>query len=266
MRVTPFARRAAAAAAGLFALLAVGSAPAAAQLAATDGVAAPQIAHGTPAPDGAYPFSVKFTMTDIPQPEGGTYDSACSGALIAPQWVATAGHCFHDVDKNPVGGKPRYDTTATIGRTDLSERGGHVLSIVDVKQSPDTDIALAKLAKPVHDITPLKLNRTAPATGTAVRLVGWGATTADGDPVTHLQMGDFTVSKVDKHNVYVAGAKPSSDTSACPYDSGAPYFTTGKKGPALVSVESTGPDCPHTDAETTSRVDAVADWITTQIR
>jgi hypothetical protein len=43
---------------------------------------------------------------------------------------------------------------------------------------------------------------------------------------------------------------------------GAPYFTVPRTGlPVLVSVESNGPDCPHTGPETTSRVDTVAPWI-----
>src|SRR5215207_1090728 len=54
------------------------------------------IANGTPVADGQYQFSTKLTMTNIPRADGTVYDSACSGALIAPQWIITAGHCFHD--------------------------------------------------------------------------------------------------------------------------------------------------------------------------
>jgi hypothetical protein len=33
----------------------------------------------------------------------------------------------------------------------------------------------------------------------------------------------------------------------------------------LVSVESSGPDCPHSGNETTSRVDVVSGWIRTVV-
>jgi len=69
------------------------------------------IANGTPVPDGQYSFSTKLTMTGIPNPDGTKRDSACSGALISPQWIVTAGHCFHDVNGNRVSGPQPYDAT-----------------------------------------------------------------------------------------------------------------------------------------------------------
>jgi secreted trypsin-like serine protease len=229
--------------------------------------ATPEIAGGTPAPEGAYPFAVKFTMTNIPRPDGTTYNSACSGALVSRQWVLTAGHCFHDVNRNPVSGPPQYQTTATIGKTDLSDSGGHVVSIVDVKQAPKqgstvVDVALAKLATPVDDVQTIPISLATPTVGETLRLAGWGATTADGDPETHLQTGQFTVSAVNNPILNVVGKAPNADTSACPYDSGAPYFLERPDGTdVLISVESNGPDCPHTAPEDTVRVDAIANWI-----
>ncbi len=59
----------------------------------------------------------------------------------------------------------------------------------------------------------------------------------------------------------MTGLAPAPDTSACPYDSGAPYFTEKKGSPRLVSVVSVGPRCPHSAEETTARVDNIAPWI-----
>jgi hypothetical protein len=58
------------------------------------------------------------------------------------------------------------------------------------------------------------------------------------------------------------GYFPTADTSACLYDSGVPYFTTPTgTAPRLVSIESNGPNCPHTSPETTVRVDTITNWI-----
>lgn len=221
------------------------------------------VANGTPVPNGAYSFAVKLTMTDIPRPDGTRYNSACSGALVARWWIITAGHCFHDVNRKPVSGKVPYSTTATVGRADLADSTGIVVRVARVVQSTTNDVALAKLARPVRNVKPLSLDRVPPQLGEIVTIAGWGSTT-DVAPVpsTHLQSGQFTVSSITATTVGVVGYRPSSDTSACLYDSGAPYFTATHRGRlALVAVESTGPPCPHATEETTSRVDNLASWI-----
>src|SRR6476660_9432054 len=69
------------------------------------------VAHGTPAAAGQYPFAVRLTMTNIPRTDGTTYASACSAALISPTWIIPAGHCFHDVYRNRLGGQTPNPTT-----------------------------------------------------------------------------------------------------------------------------------------------------------
>lgn len=221
------------------------------------------VSNGAPAQADQYTFAVKLTTTDIPRADGSHYDSACSATLIAPSWIITAGHCFHDVNRNPVSGPVPYATTATIGRTDDGDTGGHVVAVVEVVQSPSNDIALARLASPVYDVAPLDLGPVQPGVGQILRIAGWGSlTSANPVPATHLQTGQVQIASVADATLGVVGYAPLSTTSACPYDSGAPYFFEPAYGrPVLVAVESDGPNCPHNTEETTSRVDTALPWI-----
>lgn len=225
------------------------------------------VADGTPAKPGDYPFAVKFTMTNIPRPDGSHYNSACSGALISPLWVITAGHCFHDVNRVPISGPPAYATTATVNTVDLSANPGETRTIVDVRQSPVNDIALAKLSAPITDVAPIVVSPTAPRVGEQLELAGWGATSdVNATPGTVLNTGVVAVGEVDAVTIGVHGVSPSPYTSGCLYDSGAPYFIPlGTKTGVLVSLDSNGPSCPHDQLETTTRVDVIFHWIYQQI-
>jgi len=230
--------------------------------------AATAIANGDPVPDGKYRFAVKLTMTGIPTASGGRRNSACSGALIAPEWVITAGHCFRNADNVRVNYPVADLTTATVGRTDLTGTGGHEIKIVAVIQSPTADVSLAKLETPITDVRPLRVGHRAPAIGAVVRVTGYGSTTSvNPAPVTRLRTGQMTVVSLSDSVTGLQGYAPQPDTTPCPYDSGAPFFLErGKARPVLVSVVSNGPSCPHTAVENSARTDNIAGWIRSSIR
>lgn len=225
------------------------------------------VANGQAAAPGQFPFAVKFTLTNIPEPDGSTYNSACSGSLIAPDWVITAGHCFHDVNKVRVSGPPLYLSTVNVGTNNVTDNPGVQRTVVDVEQSPVNDVAIVKLNAPVYGIAPLQLAQQAPVAGEPLVLAGWGSTTdVNPTPSDQLYYGGVKVDTVAADTTNVVGVWPQPNTSACLYDSGAPYFIPqGDKHGILVSVENNGPSCPHSDDEETARVDVLYSWIQSYI-
>jgi V8-like Glu-specific endopeptidase len=218
------------------------------------------IAYGENVRAGDYSFSARLTMTGIPTEDHGSRDSWCSGALIAPRWVITAGHCFRDAEGKRVSRTVAVRTTVTIGRTVLGDPGGHEVGVVAVRQSETADVALVELSAAVTDVSPLRVGDTPPAAGEKVRLTGYGLADTGSTTPDRLQTGRFVVNRIGDAVLEISGRAPQRETSACPHDSGGPYFR--ESPPVLVAVVSSGPTCPHEGPDLSARTDNLAGWIT----
>jgi hypothetical protein len=185
----------------------------------------------------------------------------CSGAVVGPRAVLTAGHCVIDVGGVPLG-------VSVVG--DDAETAVASFTVVQAVRHPDyagegkpADVALLQLDADV-DVEPL-----APSThafvdddvGGTLRHVGYGvADEASGDGRGVRRTVDLPVTAVDDDFVY-AGAV---ERQTCDGDSGGPALWRDDDGvERIAAVTSDGPSCHETGWDV--RVDAVADFVTSTL-
>jgi hypothetical protein len=205
---------------------------------------------GAPGSSGSYAFTVKVSL--------GADDTAraCSGALVASDWILTAASCFAtDVDVPTVAaGKPALPATATVG--------GKTSAVVQLVPRTGRDLVLARLSRPVTGVTPVTVTSTAPTAGEQLRAVGYGRTATDW-LTTAPHTTTFTVDAVAADNLSVTG----QNGALCQGDTGAPLLRETNGTAQLVGVGSRswqGGCLGETETRTgalAARSDDLASWV-----
>ncbi len=165
----------------------------------------------------------------------------CSGALIGPRTVLTAGHCnFNDVSV-------RFGADAQAPSRKVAVRTTLVHPSFTMEGAP-YDFALLELDTPVTDITPLTLRTTPLAQSdvgtTVIRHVGFGVSDeATKSGAGHKRTVGYPITRVT--DVLVYSGAPGKQT--CDNDSGAPGLVRDPDGTERIAgVVSDGPSC-HED-------------------
>jgi secreted trypsin-like serine protease len=198
-------------------------------------------------------------------------DAMCTGTLIAPDVVLTAGHC---IETNPV--------EVVVGSVELARPGGMVIAVKKAIAYPKWDR--------MYDVGVLLLEHPAPVmpravasactakehlvAGEKVHVVGFGLTTHDGTG-TNTRLHQAMLPVVDatcahdpacETNVAPGGefTAGGGGVDACFGDSGGPIYVDTAHGPALIGVVSRGESVvgePCGGGGVYVRADAVVPWI-----
>ena len=154
----------------------------------------------------------------------------CTGTLVDKQWVLTARHCF---ELGEPGSQVRFgqgDSTQTYDVTGWSFPAAG-------------DLALARLAQPVENITPIPLSNDLPAVGDTGQSYGWSL---NGKLARHSNILPSTSVRVEQiAEGGITGGSTSvhvnTDSKAGFQggDSGGPLFINGQLAEVLTATLST---------------------------
>ncbi|HEX3763516.1 MAG TPA: trypsin-like serine protease, partial [Kofleriaceae bacterium] len=199
----------------------------------------------------------------------------CTGTLIAPTVVLTAGHCYNR-------GTPPLPDSVLIGASSLSHpEQGETIPIAHGYVYPDApfteDLAVLVLSRPSTHPPRQIVDGWARAdlvNGAMISLVGFGALDRAGTVyVDALQEATTTITDVDcsTSSGCNPGAQPAGELGAggmgvdtCPGDSGGPLYLTTSYGAVLAGVTARSYDdarFPCSEGGVYTRPDKALDWI-----
>jgi secreted trypsin-like serine protease len=226
---------------------------------------------GSNAPAGKWPdvAAVLYRQTD------GTDEQMCTGTLVAPTVVLTAGHCDPALDPQ-IG---QLDNVL-LGTT-LLAMGGETVQVASIHQYPNSqsseDVTVLVLAQPAVE-TPRAIAtgwaRLDIQNGAAVEFVGYGSIDKDGNTyIDDLQAAQSTITDFDCTTMpgCNTAARPDGELGAggmgidtCPGDSGGPMYLLTSYGEFVAGVTSRSYDNAMyacSEGGIYERPDKIVDWI-----
>jgi endonuclease G len=219
---------------------------------------------GAAAPAGKWPDTVAVLWDG---------EQACTGTLVAPNVVITAGHCV-------IGGAPNG---VLIGASKLSApQEGETIPIMRAIEYPNSqnsvDAGLLVLARDATKATPRQIAsgwvKFDVKNNAQVQLVGFGTIDRDGNTPTDSMM-EATTTITDFNCTTSAGcnmlAQPDGELGAggmgidtCPGDSGGPAYLLTDYGAFLSGITSRGYDTNTyycSEGGIYERADKIVDWM-----
>lgn len=235
---------------------------------------------GMPAAQGAFP-AMAFIIDEIP----GAY-GLCSGTVVSPHLVLTAGHCAVDLETGYV--RPASGYAVVTGNADWTASPRQVSGVSQVLPYPGYyiggplegygDAALLVLSTPTSaPAIPLATSADTSLLrgGTGADIVGWGDTIYEQEePTTQLQWAKTVVQSEAYCNAHISSFHPrgqictidppSYSTGVCHGDSGGPLLAAGANGSGLVEIgvtSTTGDECSPALPDVFTRADLISPWV-----
>ncbi|MDD5305692.1 MAG: trypsin-like serine protease [Deltaproteobacteria bacterium] len=212
--------------------------------------------------------------------QSGSSGGLCSGTLINPEVVLTAGHC---VLYQPEGINYLNNPGALVilGGADLNKNPAQIATVSAVAKHPkwngnltnsSVDLALVHLSSPVDFLPYYCVRQSPPAPSVGVDepgiIVGYGlSSTSDQTSAGVHRAGDTTVLQVDANEIEVG-----NPAGTCQGDSGGPLFTqvpgdsSGKWQVSGVVSRGSGANCSPMSGNFLANLPDNAVWIASQVK
>ncbi len=263
--------------------LLIGAAIAAAPAAAESPAASVSVVNGSQAKPGQFPWMAYITART-----GAHAGFSCSGTVVSPYVVLTAGHCVESPEIGLLTPAAAY--TVTTGSSDVEDKTtGQRLKVSRAVVSPrfspfgslrgDAGLLILKTptsAPPISLAHPLDAGLE--VGGAAVMVAGWGLTSGEAEQApTKLRWGSTKLQggAYCRHHVEVPPKRYSESTQLCSFepqpgasspcygDSGGPLFTQTPQGtPVQIGITSFGSaGCRQNSANVFTRVDRLSSWV-----
>jgi hypothetical protein len=236
---------------------------------------------GSPASRGTFPW-LAFVIDELGPEEFGL----CTGTVVSPHLVLTAGHCAVDVETGEINDPSGY--AVVTGNVNWTSSPRQVSGVSQVLVFPNYhtngslegwgDAALLVLSTPTSAPSiPLATSANAERlqAGTGAQIAGWGRTYYEQEELqTELQWAKTVVQGKGYCEQHAPGFHPlgqictvnppSFSTGTCHGDSGGPLIAAGPGGASVVEIGLTSGgygECSTALPSVFTRADLIASWV-----